>query len=53
MRADPAWVLISGFFVLGTLIAVVIGGGGFFFLSGYHAGALYQRSSCPEPALSK
>jgi hypothetical protein len=53
MKPDPAWALVSGFFVLGTLTAVVIGGGGFLFLSGYHAGALYQRSSCPEPALRK
>jgi hypothetical protein len=53
MKGDPAWVLVSGFFILGTLAAVVIGGGGFLFLSGYHAGALYQRSSCPEPALRK
>jgi len=53
MKPDPAWALVSGFFILGTLTAVVIGGGGFLFLSGYHAGALYQRSSCPEPALRK
>ncbi len=53
MKFDPAWALVSGFFILGALVAVVIGGGGFLFLSGYHAGALYQRSSCPEPALSK
>lgn len=52
MRADPAWVLVSGFFVLGTLIAVVIGGGGFFFLSGYHAGAL-SRPECPKQVLRK
>mgnify|MGYP005991699737 FL=1 len=52
MKADPAWVLASGFFVLGTLVAVVIGGGGFLFLSGYHAG-LSQRPECPRPALSK
>ena len=49
MKADPAWVLISGFFVLGTLAAVVIGGGGFFFLSGYHSGS----TQCPKPALMK
>ena len=52
MKADPAWVLVSGFFLLGTLLAVVIGGGGFLFLSGYHAG-LSQRPECPRPALSK
>jgi len=49
MKCDPAWVLISGFFVLGTLAAVVIGGGGFLFLSGYHSGL----TQCPRPALSK
>lgn len=52
MKADPAWVLVSGFFVLGTLVAVVIGGGGFLFLSGYHAG-LSQRPDCPRASLSK
>jgi len=52
MKPDPAWVLIGGFFILGTLAAVVIAGGGFFFLSGYHAG-LSQRLECPKPALSK
>ena len=52
MKADPAWVLVSGFFILGTLLAVVLGGGGFLFLSGYHAG-LSQRPECPRPALSK
>jgi len=52
MKADPAWVLVSGFFVLGSLVAVVLGGGGFLFLSGYHAG-LSQRPECPRPALSK
>ena len=52
MKADPAWVLVSGFFLLGTLVAVVIGGGGFLFLSGYHAG-LSQRLECPRPALSE
>jgi hypothetical protein len=52
MKADPAWVLVSGFFLLGTLLAVVIGGGGFLFLSGYHAG-LSQRLECPRPALSE
>ena len=52
MKADPAWVLVSGFFLLGTLLAVVLGGGGFLFLSGYHAG-LSQRPECPRPALSK
>jgi len=52
MKADPAWVLVSGFFLLGTLLAIVIGGGGFLFLSGYHAG-LSQRPECPRPALSK
>ncbi len=52
MKADPAWVLVSGFFILGTLVAVVIGGGGFLFLSGYHAGAL-SRPECPKPALRK
>tara|TARA_R110002020_G_scaffold133137_1_gene297152 strand:+ start:443 stop:592 length:150 start_codon:yes stop_codon:yes gene_type:complete len=49
MKCDPAWVLISGFFVLGALAAVVIGGGGFFFLSGYHSGL----TQCPKPALMK
>jgi hypothetical protein len=49
MKTDPAWVLVSGFFILGTLVAVVIGGGGFLFLSGYHAGLL----QCPKPALEK
>ena len=53
MKTDPAWVLVSGFFLLGALAAVVVGGGGFFFLSGYHAGAAFQRSSCPKPALSR
>ena len=52
MKADPAWLLVSGFFLLGTLVAVVIGGGGFLFLSGYHAG-WSQRPECPIPALSK
>ncbi len=52
MKSDPAWVLVSGFFVLGTLVAVVIGGGGFLFLSGFHAGLL-QRPECPKPALRK
>jgi hypothetical protein len=52
MKADPAWVLVSGFFILGTLLAVVLGGGGFLFLSGYHAG-LSQRPECPRPALGK
>jgi hypothetical protein len=52
MKADPAWVLVSGFFILGTLLAVVLGAGGFLFLSGYHAG-LSQRPECPRPALSK
>jgi hypothetical protein len=52
MKADPAWVLVSGFFLLGTLLAVVIGGGGFLFLAGYHSG-LSQRPECPRPALSK
>jgi len=50
MKADPAWVLVSGFFLLGTLLAVVIGGGGFLFLSGYHAG-LSQRPECPRQVL--
>jgi len=52
MKADPAWVLVSGFFILGTLLAVVLGAGGFLFLSGYHAG-LSQRPECPRPALSE
>lgn len=52
MKADPAWVLVSGFFILGTLVAIVIGGGGFLFLSGYHAG-LSQSPECPKPALRK
>lgn len=52
MKADPAWVLVSGFFVLGTLVAVIIGGGGFLFLSGYHSG-LSQRPECSRPILSK
>ena len=52
MKPDPAWALVSGFFILGTLTAVVIGGGGFFFLSGYHGG-LSQRPECPRPALRK
>jgi len=56
MKADPAWILISGFFLLGTLLAIVIGGGGFFFLSGWHGGyrsGLSQHPECPRPALSK
>jgi len=56
MKADPAWVLVSGFFLLGTLLAVVIGGGGFLFLSGWHGGyssGLSQRLECPRPALSE
>lgn len=52
MKTDPTWVLVGGFFVLGSLVAVVLGGGGFLFLSGYHAG-LSQRPECPRPALSK
>lgn len=52
MKADPAWVLVSGFFILGTLIAVVIGGGGFLFLSGFHAGAL-SRPECSKQVLRK
>jgi len=52
MKTDPAWVLVGGFFLLGTLVAVVVGGGGFLFLSGYHAG-LSQRAECPRPALRK
>ena len=52
MKTDPAWVLISGFFLLGTLIAIVLGAGGFLFLSGWHAG-LSQRPECPKQALSK
>ncbi len=52
MKADPAWVLVSGFFVLGTLAAVVIGSGGFLFLAGWHSG-LSQHPECPRPALSK
>ena len=52
MNKDPAWILLSGFFVLGTLIATVVGGGGFLFLSGYHAG-LMQHPECPEPVSRK
>ena len=51
MKADPAWVLVSGFFLLGTLLAVVIGGGGFLFLSGFHAGILSTSPECPEQVL--
>lgn len=47
MKCDPAWALVSGFFVLGSLTAVVIGGGAFFFLSGYHAGVI-SKPECPK-----
>lgn len=52
MKTDPTWVLVGGFFVLGTLATAVIAAAGFFFLSGYHAG-LSQRPECPRPALIK
>lgn len=52
MKTDPTWVLVGGFFVLGTLTAVVIGAAGFLFFSGYHSG-LSQRPECPKPSLSK
>ncbi len=47
MRIDSAWALVSGFFLLGTLAAVVLGSAGFLFLSGYHAGL----TQCPKPVL--
>ena len=52
MKVDPPWVLVSGFFVLGVLAAVITGAAGFLFLSGLHAG-LQTRPECPRPALSK
>ena len=52
MKVDPSWVLVSGFFLLGTLGAIVIGAAGFLFFSGYHSG-LSQRPECPRPALIK
>ena len=52
MKVDPNWVLVSGFFLLGTLTAVVIGAAGFLFLSGFHSG-LQTRPECPKPALIK
>ena len=49
MKADPKWVLVSGFFIVGTMGAVVIGAAGFLFFSGYHSGS----TQCPKPALIK
>tara|TARA_S200002703_G_scaffold112158_1_gene97684 strand:- start:334 stop:483 length:150 start_codon:yes stop_codon:yes gene_type:complete len=49
MKVDPNWVLVSGFLLLGTLTAVVIGAAGFLFFSGYHSGS----TQCPKPALIK
>ena len=52
MKNDLSWALVSGFFLLGSLIALVIGAGGFLFLSGYHAGLL-QHPKCDKPLLNK
>ena len=49
MKPDPNWVLISGFFIVGTMGAVVISAAGFLFFSGYHSGS----TQCPKPALIK
>ena len=49
MKIGPNWVVVSGFVIVLTMGAAVIGAAGFLFFSGYHSGS----TQCPKPALIK